>query len=108
MGKAISSVGKSIGGLAGTVGGSILGNQISGAVGGTKPAPGLRRIGTGNSTFKRVGSNNNALDITLDPSIRAGQESFLSNVRGLRGQVDPAFDLFQSELGEIRGELGGM
>jgi len=104
MGKAI----KSVGNLAGAAAGSIFGNQISGMVGGTKPAPGLRRIGTGRSTFERSGSNNNALDISLDPSIRAGQESFLSNISGLRSEVDPIFGAAQEEMAGIRGELGGL
>ena len=99
---------KEIGAVAGTALGSIAGNKIAGAVGGTKPAPGLRRINTGRSSFERSGSNNNALDISLDPSIRAGQESFLSNVRGLRSEVDPFFDAAQGELAGIRGELGGL
>jgi hypothetical protein len=97
-----------VGGVAGAALGSIAGNQIAGAVGGTKPAPGLRRIGTGFSNFERRGSNNNALDISLDPSIRAGQESFLGRVGGLRDSVDPAFDFFQDELGGIRSQVQGL
>jgi hypothetical protein len=102
LGSVFGPVGGAIGGLAGTALGAGLSQQ------GQAAAPGLVRIGTGNSTFKRTGSNNNSLDITIDPSIREGQETFLSNVRGLRGNVDPAFDIAQSELGEIREEIGGL
>ena len=98
----------SIGAVAGTALGSIAGNQISRATSGGSAAPGLRSIGTGRSFFKRMGSNNNSLRINVDPRINEGQESFLSNVRGLRNEVDPFFDRAQSELGEIRGELGGL
>ena len=46
--------------------------------------------------------------VSLDPSIRAGQNEFISRIRGMRDPINTAFNTFGTELGGIRGEVRNM
>lgn len=86
--------------IAGSALGSIISRQGSSS-GSKKP----KEISTGFSSFTNY---RRKPKINLDSSIRAGQKTFLTNVRGIRDMVNPAFDAFQGELGGLRDELGGL
>ena len=90
----------SIGNIAGSALGAGIARQGSSS-GPKKP----KEISTGFSTFTNY---RRKPKFFLDPSIREGQESFLNNVRGLRSQVNPAFDYASSELDSIRDEVIGL
>ncbi|MGI9317950.1 MAG: hypothetical protein ACR2QW_11500, partial [bacterium] len=62
-----------------------------------------KNIRTGNSSF-----NTRTGVADIDSSIREGQETFLSNIRGLRDTTGGAFDEFQNEIGGLRDEVGGL
>lgn len=114
MAGSLGNVGSAIGGAFGGPVGSAIGGAIGGSLdnksarkkaGQTAQMIQPRRISTGKSTLRR---HNGEVSLSIDPSIRAGQESFLQNVRGLRDPANAAFDEFHEGIGGLRDEVAGL
>ena len=103
-------MGSSIGSMIGQGIGNIVGSQKArrDAKSGTRfikrhpTVPTNITTGGGSSFNAKKGS------VRLDPSIRAGQETFLENVRGLRDSAGQSFDEFQEGIGGLRDEVAGL
>jgi len=98
-------MGSALGSIAGSAVSSVIsgkGRKKAGRTAGLLLPP---KVSTGRSSILR---DPKGVDISIDPSIREGQESFLQSVRGLRGDAVGAFDEFREGLGGLRGEVSGL
>ena len=61
------------------------------------------KIDTGNSSY-----NTKTGEFNIDPSIRAGQDSFLNTAGGLKTSINEGFDKFNSGLGDLQSRAAGL